>query len=126
METILSGNALWSFDFEVLNRNRTGDIIFHVSGVKPFHCHSGEIILTDNSIKITGDSDLAIMLNDLKQLYLGFDETFTESLSKNFGLFWKPLRLTLDNDHVLYLIIDYNFIGSKNKLWFETLQDLLS
>lgn len=126
MKTILSGNALWSFDFEVENRNRNNDSAFHFSGVKPFHCHDGEIFLVEDSIKIIGDDVLELPLEDLTQLYLGFDEIYTPSLSKNFGMFWQPLRLAINDEKYIYLIIDYNFIGAQNKLWFNTLTELLS
>lgn len=126
MKTILSGHALWSFDFEIRNRDRNNDFAFHFSGMRPFHCHSGEISLTENSIKIIGNDDVEIPFEDLTQLYLGFDESYTPSLSKNFGMFWQPLRVTLKDGRYLYLIIDYNFLGSKNKIWFNTLTELLS
>jgi hypothetical protein len=126
MKPILSGSALWSFDFEIQNRNRNEDFAFHFSGVKPFHYHSGEIFLTENFIKIIGDDAVEVPFDDLTQLYLGFDEIYTPALSKNFGMFWQPLRLTINDEKFLYLIIDYNFIGAKNKLWFNTLTEMLS
>ncbi len=126
MKTILSGNALWSFDFEIQNRNRDNDFAFHFSGARPFHCHSGEIFLNEDSIKIIGDDTLDVPLADLTQLYLGFDEIYTPSLSKNFGMFWQPLRLSINDEKYLYLIIDYNFLGTKNKLWFTKLMELFS
>lgn len=126
MNTILSGNALWSFDFEIQNRNKNEDFVFHFSGVRPFHKHSGEIFLTESSIKIVDDDIFEFQFKDLTQLYLGFDEIYTPSLSKNFGMFWQPLRITFHDDKLLYLIIDYNFLGAKNKLWFNKLKELLS
>ncbi|MES2653617.1 MAG: hypothetical protein V4663_17900 [Bacteroidota bacterium] len=126
MKTVLSGNALWSFDFEIQNRNKNEDFLFHFSGVKPFHNHSGEIFLSEGSIRIVGDDVFEVQFKDLTQLYLGFDEIYTPSLSKNFGMFWQPLRLTLYDEKLLYLIIDYNFVGAKNKLWFNKLMELLS
>ena len=126
MKTILSGNALWCFDFEVQNRNRNEDFAFHFSGIKPFHRHDGEIYLTEGSIKIVGDDEVEVSFDDLTQLYLGFDEYYTPTLSKNFGMFWQPLRLTINDKKFLYLIVDYNFLGAKNKLWFNTLTELLS
>ena len=126
MKTILSGTALWCFDFEVQNRNRDEDFAFHFSGVRPFHRHVGEIYLTENSLKIIGEEEFEVALGDLTQLYLGFDEIYTPSLSKNFGMFWQPLRLTINDTKFLYLIIDYNFLGAKNKLWFTTLTEVLA
>jgi len=126
MKALLSGSVLWSFDAEVKLRNRNNDISFHVSGVRPFHCHIGEIHLTENSICLTGEDELVIPLEHLSQLYLGFDDIYTPSLSKNLGLFWQPLRLTMDDERLIYLIIDYNFLGSKNKMWFDNLTKMLS
>ncbi|RYG09328.1 MAG: hypothetical protein EOO07_24065, partial [Chitinophagaceae bacterium] len=97
MKTILTGSALWCFDFEIQNRNRNEDFTFHFSGVKPFHRHHGEIYLTESAIKIFGDDEIELSFNDLNQLYLGFDECYTPSLSKNFGMFWQPLRLTIND-----------------------------
>ena len=126
METILSANVLWCFDYEVHDREKKSDFVFHISGVRPFHCHSGEIYLTPRSIKILGSDPIEIPLEDLRQLYLGYDKDYNPALSKNFGLFWQPLRLTMYNDKKIYLIIDYNFVGTKTKLWFNTLQEMLS
>lgn len=126
MKVILSGSILWSFDVEVQNRNKNNDFTFHVSGMKPFHCYAGEIFLTERSIKIIGDSEFEIRLENLTQIYLGFDENYSTSLSKNFGVFWQPLRLTLLDGQMIYLIIDYNFVSTNNKLWFHTLQELLA
>ena len=126
MKTILSGTALWCFDFEVQNRNRNEDFAFHFSGVKPFHRHVGEIYLTESYIKIVGDDEVEISFDDLTELYLGFDDKYTPSVSKNFGMFWQPLRLTINNEKYLYLIIDFNFLGAKNKVWFNTMEELLS
>ncbi|MGF1925463.1 MAG: hypothetical protein ACQUHE_14900 [Bacteroidia bacterium] len=126
MNPILSGNAIWSFDFEVQRRNRNEDFAFHFSGSKPFHRHSGEIYLLERSINLVGDDILNISFTDLTQLYLGFDEIYTPTLSKNFGMFWQPLRLTLNDEKSIYLVIDYNYLGAKNKLWFNRLMELLS
>lgn len=126
MKTILAGNVLWSFDFEIQNRNVNYDFTFHFSGSKPFHSHSGEIFLTEDSIKMMGDDSLEIPLEDLTELYLGFDEVFFPSLSKNFGMFWQPLRLTTIDNSLIYLIIDYNFLFTKNKLWFNKMMKMLS
>jgi len=126
MDPILSGRVLWSFDREVTSRNMGNDIGFHFSGVLPFHCHEGEIFLTEHEIRLVGDDEMLVPLEELTELYHGFDDIYTPTLSKNFGMFWKPLRLSLYGGAVLYLIIDYNLLGTKNKSWFDTLTNMFA
>lgn len=126
MESILNGHVLWSFDYEVLNRDFLHVLGAHFSGVKPFHAHTGQIALTNECILITGDKNLEIPLRNLQEIFLGFDETFPPYLLKNFGLFWQPLRLKLKDGEQLYLVIDYNMFGAKNQLWFNALTQMLS
>jgi hypothetical protein len=126
MEPIITGHVLWSYDHEVLNRDFFHELGAHFSGVRPFHRHNGEIALTNAKLAIIGDVDLDIPLNTLQQIYLGFDAVFPRSLAKNFGLFWQPLRLSLSNGQHLYLLIDYNLWGTKNQLWFNGIQEILS
>ncbi|RZL45196.1 MAG: hypothetical protein EOP00_17980 [Pedobacter sp.] len=126
MKTLLSGNVLWASELEVQQRTKTNDLSFHITGVKPFHCHSGEIFLDERALRIMGNDVLTFSFDEMRELYLGFDEIYTPSLSKNFGLFWQPLRLTFTNKGFIYLIIDYNLGFSKNKLWFNTISELLS
>lgn len=125
MKTILSGNVLWSFDYEIQNREKNQDLAFQFSFIKPFHKHSGIITLDAKSLQIKGDDNLILSLSNLVQLYLGFDDNFTPILSKNLGLFWQPLRLTTQENQHIYLIIDYNFFTTNNKIWFQKLQEVL-
>jgi hypothetical protein len=126
VKTILTGAVLWSYDYEVLNRNLTANIKAQLSGFKPFHRHQGNITLTTESVIINGDEDLQIPLGSLNQISLGFDETFPKTLVRNMGLFWQPLRISLSNGQKFYMIIDYNFFGTRNQYWFDTLKKLLS
>lgn len=126
MKPLLAGKVLWSYDYELAQRDSLNDFAAHFSGVKPFHVHAGEITLTDNQLIIIGDEDLKIHLGSLEQIFLGFDDVFPRSLVKNFGLFWQPLRLTLSGGRGLYLIIDYNMLGSKNHQWFRELKEMLA
>ncbi|MDB5281084.1 MAG: hypothetical protein JWO06_159, partial [Bacteroidota bacterium] len=41
MNTILAGKVLWSYDYELLERDTSNDFSFHF-GI-PFHKHAGEI-----------------------------------------------------------------------------------
>ena len=126
MKPIASGKVFWSYGSELAQRNVAADYVQHFSGIKPFHYHAGDIALTADRIVFTGDVNLDIPMASLDQLYLGFDDLFPRSLSKNFGLFWQPLRITLANRERLYLIIDYNLVGSNNKTWYNLIKDHLS
>jgi hypothetical protein len=125
MKTLLTGNVLWSYDYEVLNRSTADNARAHISGFKPFHRHEGQIALTTEGIFINGDENIQISLGSLDQIYLGFDEIFPRTLVKNMGLFWQPLRIVFSREQKIYLIIDYTLFGTKNRYWFETLQKLL-
>lgn len=125
MEVVLNGKVSWSRAGEVINRNKTNDIAHQFSGIGPYYNHFGAITLTRAGITVSGDDNLQIPLSNIVQLYLGFDNVYTPALTKNFGLFWKPLRLKLSNEEVYYFIIDYNFISAKNKKWFKVLKELL-
>lgn len=122
---ILTGRVLWSYDYELPEQTSLREIASHFSGIGPFHAHQGEITLMTDRITLRDESELHISLTDLEQLYMGFDENFPRSSVKNFGLFWQPLRLTLHSGQQLYLIIDYNVLGSKNQLWFDTIKIIL-
>ena len=129
MEILLTGYVLWSYDFEISQRQPARDVFAHVSGVLPLHSHQGEIILTEGGLSIVGDVNLHININEFEQLYLGFDEVFTRAMVKNFGLFWQPLRIVYNNNYhrkTIYLVVDYKMFSAKNKLWFNTLQQVLS
>ncbi len=126
MRTILTGDALWCLDVEILDRDRANDFAFHISGVLPFHRHRGEISLNERSLTIVGGDILEILLEDLTELYLGFDEIYTRSLSKNFGMFWEPLRITMNKEQSIYLVIDYSLMGGNSKIWFNQLKQMLA
>ncbi len=125
MDTILSGKAYWSYDYELMERDTSADIFFSMNSII-FHKHSGKIVLTNESLTITGEDGLKVALDDITQIYLGFDDVFPSSLVRGAGLFWQPLRISLRNRQVFYLVIDYNFFDSNNHRWFNALKEILS
>ena len=130
MNILMSGHVLWSYADEVAESGLRDEIRALFSMLKPMHHHEGEIMLTDNSLIINGDSYLNIPLANLHQLYLGFDEVFKSTYVKNVGMLWQPLRVSYyENDHltVVYLIRDYSFIGTaRDQQWFDALKQVLS
>lgn len=126
MKLILQGHVLWCFEAEVKSRGILDAIGGHVSGVLPFHHHKGEIALTSQSILLSGESEMELPLLQVKAVFLGFDDAYPNTIVKNFGATWSPLRLTLQDDTILYLIIDYRMGVTSNPIWFETLKNLLT
>ena len=129
METYLTGNVLWSFDYELEQAGLTQEMLALFSLMPPIHRHEGQLSLTDVALIIEGDISKTIPLSVISQLYLGFDEVFRQSLVKNGGVFWQPLRLTLEGKagkEIVYLIIDHGPFGAKNTIWFNALKDMLA
>lgn len=123
---LLEDKALWCSDIELFLRDKSRDALHNVSGIKPFHAHSGNIILNNETIQLTEDGMPEYYpLSSVTQLYLGFDDSYIPALTKNYGLFWKPLRITFQNNQKLYLVIGHNFITTKNQLWFKTIKELI-
>lgn len=123
---LLENKVLWCFDIELSSRDKSQDALHNVSGIKPFHAHSGNIILDSEAIQLTEDEIPEYYpLSSITQLYLGFDDSYIPALTKNYGLFWEPLRITFQNNQKLYLVIGYNFITTKNQLWFKTIKALI-
>ncbi|WP_183560966.1 hypothetical protein [Mucilaginibacter sp. SP1R1] len=129
MQILQIGKVLWSYDYEIAACtiiDGTGGLF---SLTPPLHHREGEIILTPQTLVIDGYNYLNIPLDELEQVYLGFDEVYTRSLVKSHGMFWQPLRLrykTADGYNTVYLIIDHALFGTKNQLWFDTIKQLLS
>lgn len=128
MENVIyEGNVLWAFDTEIQAMDFSERFLARqFSFVPPLSKHNGRIYLTDASIVIEGDDDLTIPLNDINQLYLGFDDVFSVASAKNFGMMWQPLRINFGYDRTVYLIIDHNFFTASNKRFFGMLKEMLS
>lgn len=126
---LLTGKVLWCYNQELQQANLADEFRGMLSFSVPLHYHEGEIALTSSAITIKGDADLQIPLDNLQQLYMGFDEEYKRTYVKNGGLFWQPLKISyVDNAQLksVYLIIDLDWFTVKNKLWFETLKGMFN
>jgi len=126
---LLTGKVLWCYNQELQQANFADEFRGMLSFSMPLHYHEGEIALTSSAIIIRGDADLQIPLDNLQQLYMGFDEEYKRMYVKNGGLFWQPLKISyVDNAQLksVYLIIDFDWLTVKNKLWFETLKAMFN
>ncbi|SDE90526.1 hypothetical protein SAMN05216464_110255 [Mucilaginibacter pineti] len=129
MQILQIGKAMWSYDYEIAALTLVDEAGALFSLTPPPHHREGEILLTNASLVIDGYNYLNIPLNSLEQVYLGFDEIYKRSLVKNNGMFWQPLRLRykVGNDtHIVYIIVDHTFWGTKNQQWFNTLKQMLA
>jgi hypothetical protein len=123
---IYEGTVYWAFDTEILAMDASERYIGrHFSSVPPLSKHQGRIYLTNSMIFIEGDQDITVPLASISQISLDFDQVFSAASVKNFGMFWKPLRITYGMDSVVYLIVDFNLMISNNKRFFELLTSML-
>lgn len=124
---IYEGTVYWAMDTEILAMDLTERYVGrHFSLTPPLSQHEGRIYLTNTAIHLEGDQQMIILLADITQISLDFDEVFSAASVKNFGMFWKPLRVTYGLDHIIYLIIDYTLMISNNKRFFEILKGRLA
>ncbi|WP_419700954.1 hypothetical protein [Mucilaginibacter sp. NFX135] len=130
---LLQGNVKWSYDHELAGISRSKKILAGlVTSTPVLLSHNGYIALTTAELiieGIEGDEDLIIPLDNIKQVYLGFDDLFPVTAEKSLGMLWQPLRIeyyfSATETQYLYLIIDYNGIYTHDKAWFNTLTEIL-
>ncbi|MET1053714.1 MAG: hypothetical protein ABWY16_00260 [Pedobacter sp.] len=124
---IYEGAVYWAYDTEILAMDVSERYLGrHFSSVPPLSKHQGRIYLTNTAIFIEGDEEASIPLSEITQISLDFDEVFSAASVKNFGMFWKPLRITYGLDSIIYLIVDYSVMISNNKRFFELLTSMLA
>lgn len=131
---LLQGNVMWSYEEEIASLNSTDKMVSGLTGIGgPLHHHNGHIALTDEVLIIQDaneDGGLTIPLSNITQLYLGFDDVYTNYSVKNFGLFWQPLRLEFTSTNYqpekVYLVIDYALLYTKNQKWYNALTSILA
>lgn len=125
-QLFFDGEALWIHDYEIREMAYNDRFTSrHFSFVSPLSNHSGTIKLTEEEIILTGDENLVVPLGSIEQLYYGFDELYTPASVKNFGAFWKPLRITWGSDLFIYLIINYKIFYTSNERFLILLKDML-
>ncbi|UEG53845.1 hypothetical protein LLH06_02510 [Mucilaginibacter daejeonensis] len=129
IQQLMTGNVMWCYDHELEQANTADEFRVMLSFAQPLHYHAGQIVLTDTALLISGDIDLHIPLDAMEQLYMGFDDHYKRMYVKNGGLFWQPLRVTYANGSTtstVYLIIDHDWMGARNKIWYEALTSMFA
>ena len=126
---ILKGYTYFISDFELESLTSSDILPYQISSFRPLYTSEGAISLTEKELLIGGSNNIQIPLPNITQLYLGFDDLYKAVFVKNFGLFWQPLRISYleyGQTKIIYLIVDYNMLFSKNKKWFKEMMFLLS
>ncbi|QNL48033.1 hypothetical protein H8S90_14590 [Olivibacter sp. SDN3] len=123
---LFKSSALWIHDYEIQHMHYDERFtIRHFSFAPPLSKHSGDIILTEKEILLDGDECETIPLGSIEELYYGFDNLYTTASVKNFGAFWKPLRVRHGFNNVTYFIINYNYLYTSNDRFLSLLKSLL-
>lgn len=126
MENIYyEGNVYWAYDHEIAEMNYAERyFIRHLSFSPPLSKHQGNFSLTDHAMVLEAEEEkVTINLSTVTQLYLGFDDVYSSASAKNFGMFWKPLRIEFE-ESVTYIVVDYKFGFTANNQIFELLKEL--
>ncbi|WP_206106128.1 hypothetical protein [Olivibacter sp. XZL3] len=74
---------------------------------------------------LDGDEFKRIPLSAIEELYYGFDEHYTPASVKNFGAFWKPIRIKYSFAGFLYLIVNYRYFYTSNEQFLSLLKNML-
>jgi len=124
---LFESKALWIHDYEISAMSYDERFtIRHFSSVPPLSKHDGFIRLSETEIVLEGDEDRIIPLASVTELYHGFDELYPASSVKNFGAFWKPLRIKHGYGNCTYFILNHGLFGTSNAHFLDLLKDLLS
>ncbi|MFT3903507.1 MAG: hypothetical protein QM727_10050 [Niabella sp.] len=129
MDFILEDTVLWIFDDDIPAFNMAEISFRQMAGHAALFNYTGNIFLTQHAILIEGEQNLSIKLAALNEIYLGFDEVYKPSYIKNFGLFWKPLRITYLANNIrterVYLHIHQSLFGNRNAKWYNTIKSII-
>lgn len=125
-QLLFESHALWIHDFEIQQMDQHERFTMrHFSFAPPLSKHQGRIALTETNLFLDGDEFKRIPLNSIEELYYGFDEHYTPASVKNFGAFWKPIRIKCSFTGFLYLVINYRYFYTSNEQFLSLLKSIL-
>jgi len=100
----------------------------------PIHSHKGEVHLFDDALVFYGTHTktnetevVAIPFQDIRSVYVGFDEAYKRRETRGGFDHEAPLRIEYKDGNMvkaIYVFMEFNRItrSNKNQEWFETLQ----
>lgn len=131
--------TLFAFEEDIKTRGFRDWLEAHTSWMKPLHRYNGELVVTDEKLIFSGkdkrkkeDIDFEIQISDIKNIHLGFDDTFKRREDRQIGLFgFVPLRIDYmdeSEDKKLYVFAHFHHPyglrrHSKNKKVYEHITD---
>lgn len=131
-------NTLMAYKEDIESRSFWDWVKAHTSFMKPLHRYEGslelneeEVVFTGEDIKEKKDFNLKIHIEDITDLYLGFDNVFTGWEDRAYP--WnKPLRVrykSKEGEKTIYFFVNshrkYGMRTSDNKEVYERLKIFL-
>ena len=129
--------ALLIYDRDFPRRKVSDWLLSHISGALPPHRYKGVLTLQDECLLFQGsdtvlktDTEIIIRKETIRQVYYGYDKTYTIFQTRSLGLFWSPVRLELKRHssyttEFLYVVVGYNKTGTLNKEFYLYLTNWL-
>lgn len=132
-------NTLLSFEKDIQNRSFLDWLKAHTSFLKPLHRYKGVLILDKESFIFAGrdvkkdkDFNLEVSINEIIDIYLGFDDIFTGWEDRAYP--WnKPLKIVYNNkkQEVIYVFANFHYKWwgmrtSDNKKVFNKIKELIN
>ena len=130
--------ALWIFK-EGIEQKDFGDwFAAHTSFMLPIHSHEGKVHLFDDALVFYGTHTktnetevVAIPFQDIKSVYVGFDEAYRRRETRGGFDHEAPLRIEYKEGNMvkaIYVFMEFNRItrSNRNQEWFKTLQKIKS
>jgi len=126
--------ALWIFK-EGIEQKDFGDwFAAHTSFMLPIHSYKGEVHLFDDALVFYGTHTktneteiVAIPFQNIRSVYVGFDEAYRRRETRGGFDHEAPLRIEYKHNSAvkaIYVFMEFNRVtrSNKNQEWFETLQ----
>ena len=132
-------NSLMAYEEDVKNRTWIDWVKAHTTGFKPLHRYEGtleinnsHIIFRGRDVKEDKEFHLEIPIEDIKDVYYGFDEVFR--MREERAAPWnKPLRIKYksgNDEKTIYLFAHFHhkkgIRASDNKEVYERLKSVIS
>lgn len=126
--------ALWIFKEEIDQKDFGDWFAAHTSFMLPIHSYRGEVHLFDDALVLygthakTSETEVAaVPFQDIRSVYVGFDEAYKRRETRGGFNHEAPLRIEYKQGgavKTIYVFMEFNRItrSNKNQEWRETLQ----
>lgn len=127
-------NSLLAYDEDIKNRSVVEWLTAHTSFLKPLHRYQGILKVDEEAIVFDGknkkgyiDFNITILIDNITDIYLGYDEVFRRREDRSLGLRgFEPLRIRFETkrgEKTIYLFAAYHWMRtSQNRKLFAQLE----